>query len=89
MLWPFVTTGQRELLKCLNAFIPSCISCYFEKKKINIYVQPSTVNREIFAALKVGEFAFFQLAVDKIPGEFAFFQLAVDKIPRLLHKFNG
>jgi hypothetical protein len=27
----------------------------------------STVNREIFAALKVGEFAFFQLAVGKIP----------------------
>jgi hypothetical protein len=26
----------------------------------------STVNREIFAVLKVGEFAFFQLAVDKI-----------------------
>jgi hypothetical protein len=26
-----------------------------------------TVNREIFAPLKVGEFAFFQLAVDKIP----------------------
>jgi hypothetical protein len=26
-----------------------------------------TVNREIFAALKVGVFAFFQLAVDKIP----------------------
>jgi hypothetical protein len=26
----------------------------------------NTVNREIFAALKVGEFAFFQLAVDKI-----------------------
>jgi hypothetical protein len=35
---------------------------------------PGTVNREIFAALKVGEFAFFQLAVDKIP--------------RLLQKFN-
>jgi hypothetical protein len=35
----------------------------------------NTVNREIFAALKVGEFAFFQLAVDKIP--------------RLLQKFNG
>jgi hypothetical protein len=34
-----------------------------------------TVNREIFAAIKVGEFAFFQLAVDKIP--------------RLLQKFNG
>jgi hypothetical protein len=34
-----------------------------------------TVNREIFAALKVGEFAFFQLAVDKIP--------------RLLQKLNG
>jgi hypothetical protein len=34
-----------------------------------------TVNREIFAALKVGEFAFFQLAVDKIL--------------RLLQKFNG
>jgi hypothetical protein len=33
------------------------------------------VNREIFAVLKVGEFAFFQLAVDKIP--------------RLLQKFNG
>jgi hypothetical protein len=33
------------------------------------------INREIFAALKVGEFAFFQLAVDKIPG--------------LLQKFNG
>jgi hypothetical protein len=33
------------------------------------------VNREIFAALKVGEFAFFQLAVDKIL--------------RLLQKFNG
>jgi hypothetical protein len=32
-------------------------------------------NREIFAALKVGEFAFFQLAVDKIP--------------RLLQKLNG
>jgi hypothetical protein len=27
----------------------------------------NTVNREIFVALKVGEFAFFQLAVDKIP----------------------
>jgi hypothetical protein len=26
-----------------------------------------TVNREIFVKLKVGEFAFFQLAVDKIP----------------------
>jgi hypothetical protein len=26
-----------------------------------------TVNHEIFAELKVGEFAFFQLAVDKIP----------------------
>jgi hypothetical protein len=26
----------------------------------------TTVKREIFAALKVGEFAFFQLAVDKI-----------------------
>jgi hypothetical protein len=36
---------------------------------------PNTVNREIFAPLKVGEFAFFQLAVDKIP--------------RLLQKFNG
>jgi hypothetical protein len=35
----------------------------------------NTVNREIFAALKVGEFAFFQLAVDKIP--------------HLLLKFNG
>jgi hypothetical protein len=35
----------------------------------------STVNREIFAVLKVAEFAFFQLAVDKIP--------------RLLQKFNG
>jgi hypothetical protein len=34
-----------------------------------------TVNREIFAVLKVGEFAFFQLAVDRIP--------------RLLQKFNG
>jgi hypothetical protein len=34
-----------------------------------------TVNREIFAALKVGEFAFFQLAIDKIL--------------RLLQKFNG
>jgi hypothetical protein len=33
------------------------------------------VNREIFAALKVGEFAFFQLAVDEIP--------------RLLPKLNG
>jgi hypothetical protein len=33
------------------------------------------VNREIFAPLKVGEFAFFQLAVDKIL--------------RLLQKFNG
>jgi hypothetical protein len=33
------------------------------------------VNREIFAALKVGEFAFFQLAVDKIR--------------HLLQKFNG
>jgi hypothetical protein len=28
---------------------------------------PDTVNSEIFVALKVGEFAFFQLAVDKIP----------------------
>jgi hypothetical protein len=27
----------------------------------------NTVNREIFAALKVVEFAFIQLAVDKIP----------------------
>jgi hypothetical protein len=35
----------------------------------------TTVNREIFAALKVGEFAFFQLAVDKIMC--------------LLQKFNG
>jgi hypothetical protein len=35
----------------------------------------STANREIFAALKVGKFAFFQLAVDKIL--------------RLLQKFNG
>jgi hypothetical protein len=35
----------------------------------------NTVNREIFAALKVGEFAFFQLPVDKIL--------------RLLQKFNG
>jgi hypothetical protein len=35
-----------------------------------------TVNREIFAALKVAEFAFFQF-------------IAVDKIPRLLQKFNG
>jgi hypothetical protein len=35
----------------------------------------NTVNREIFAALKVGEFAYFQLAVDKIL--------------RLLQKFNG
>jgi hypothetical protein len=34
-----------------------------------------TVNREIFAPLKVGEFAFFQLAVDKLR--------------RLLQKFNG
>jgi hypothetical protein len=34
-----------------------------------------SVNREIFAALKVGEFALFQLAIDKIP--------------RLLHKLNG
>jgi hypothetical protein len=34
-----------------------------------------TVNREMLAKQKVGEFAFFQLAVDKIP--------------RLLHKFNG
>jgi hypothetical protein len=33
------------------------------------------LNREIFATLRVGEFAFFQLAVDKIP--------------RLLQKFNG
>jgi hypothetical protein len=36
---------------------------------------PSTVNREMFATLKFGEFAFFQLVVDKIPP--------------LLHKFNG
>jgi hypothetical protein len=41
----------------------------------NISPFTHTVNREIFAALKVGEFAFFQLAVDKIP--------------RLLQKFNG
>jgi hypothetical protein len=34
-----------------------------------------TVNREIFMVLKVCEFAFFQLAVHKIP--------------RLLQKFNG
>jgi hypothetical protein len=34
-----------------------------------------TVNREIFVVLKVGEFAFFQLAVDKIP--------------HLLQKFDG
>jgi hypothetical protein len=34
-----------------------------------------TVNHEIFTALKVGEFAFLQLAVDKIP--------------QLLQKFNG
>jgi hypothetical protein len=49
-----------------------------------------TVNREIFAVLKVGEFAFFHeiFAVLKV-GEFAFFQLAVDKILRLLQKFNG
>jgi hypothetical protein len=35
----------------------------------------NTVNPEIFATLKVGEFAFFQLAVDKIL--------------RLLQNFNG
>jgi hypothetical protein len=35
----------------------------------------TTENRDIFTALKVGEFAFFQLAVEKIP--------------RLLQKFNG
>jgi hypothetical protein len=35
----------------------------------------NTVNCEIFAVLKVGEFAFFQFAVDKIL--------------RLLQKFNG
>jgi hypothetical protein len=35
----------------------------------------NTVNREIFAALKVGEFTFFQLAIDKIL--------------RLLQKLNG
>jgi hypothetical protein len=40
---------------------------------IEIYLY--TVNREVFAAQKVGEFAFFQLAVDKIP--------------RLLQNFNG
>jgi hypothetical protein len=34
------------------------------RMKYKIYI---TVNREIFAALKFGEFAFFQLAVDKIP----------------------
>jgi hypothetical protein len=34
-----------------------------------------TVNREIFAVPRVAEFAFFQLAVDKIL--------------RLLQKFNG
>jgi hypothetical protein len=38
-------------------------------------LKSDTVNREIFVALKVDEFAFFQLAVDKIP--------------RLLQKFNG
>jgi hypothetical protein len=31
------------------------------------YICIFTVNPEIFVALKVGEFAFFQLAVDKIP----------------------
>jgi hypothetical protein len=53
--------------------------CQFEAFSTNccLYIVkiPGTVNREIFAALKVGEFAFFQLAVDKIR--------------RLLQKFNG
>jgi hypothetical protein len=37
------------------------------KQDLHISTKADTVNREIFAALKVGEFAFFQLAVDKIP----------------------
>jgi hypothetical protein len=41
----------------------------YSKKRLYITV------REIIAALKVGEFAIFQLAVDKIP--------------HLLQKFNG
>jgi hypothetical protein len=41
---------------------------------VRLVLTPS-VNTEIFAMLKVGEFAFFQLAVDKIPC--------------LLQKFNG
>jgi NADH:ubiquinone oxidoreductase subunit 4 (subunit M) len=40
-----------------------------------VQTESNTVNREIFTALKVGEFAFCQLAVDTIP--------------RLLQKFNG
>jgi hypothetical protein len=47
----------------------------FKAMRVGIFCGQNTVNREIFAALKVGEFAFFQLAVDKIP--------------RLLQKFNG
>jgi hypothetical protein len=48
---------------------------HFTSLAKSITYNVSTVNREMFAALKVGEFAFFQLAVDKIP--------------RLLQKFNG
>jgi hypothetical protein len=56
------------------------ISSPFHVFKIPVRVdsQPGlsiTVNREIFAALKVGEFAILQLAADKIPC--------------LLQKFNG
>jgi hypothetical protein len=46
-----------------------------KKQNLEYFRECITVNREIFAALKVGEFAFFQSAVDKIP--------------RLLQKFNG
>jgi hypothetical protein len=44
-------------------------------KRLICGVGSHTVNREMFATLKVGKFAFFQLAVDKIPC--------------LLHKLNG
>jgi hypothetical protein len=48
---------------------------YTTRVFFNPCLGPTTVNREIYVALKVGEFTFFS-------------QLAVDKIPSLLQKFN-
>jgi hypothetical protein len=61
-----------------NPRIPSPHSCSaLEHNKTFLWKDQVqyTVNCEIFEALKVGEFAFFQLAVDKIP--------------HLLQKLNG